>query len=45
MAISVHERNELLRDLVNTDTLNEEADDINVKSALIAAVSGAMSLV
>tara|TARA_B110000977_G_scaffold194824_1_gene272143 strand:- start:843 stop:1073 length:231 start_codon:yes stop_codon:yes gene_type:complete len=43
--ISVHERNELLRDLVNTDTLNEEADDINVKSALIAAVSGAMSLV
>ncbi len=42
--ISVDERNELLRDLVNTDTLNEEADNINVKAALIAAVSGVMSI-
>ena len=43
--ISVDERNELLQDLINTDALNEEADNINVKSALIAAVSGAMSVV
>ena len=42
--ISADERNELLQDLINTDGLNEEADNINVKSALIAAVSGVMSI-
>ena len=42
--ISADERNELLQDLINTDSLNEEADNINVKSALIAAVSGVMSI-
>ena len=43
--ISTDERNELLQDLINTDTLNEEADNINVKAALIAAVSGVMTIV
>jgi len=42
--MSADERNELLQDLINTDKLNDEADDINVKSALIAAVSGVMSI-
>ena len=42
--MSADERNELLGDLINTDKLNEEADNINVKAALIAAVSGVMSV-
>lgn len=42
--MSADERNELLQDLINTDKLNEEADNINVKSALIAAVSGVMAI-
>lgn len=40
--ISESERNELLQDLINTDKLNDEADDINIKSALVAAISGVM---
>ena len=40
--ISESERNELLQDLINTDKLNEEADDINIKSVLVAAISGVM---
>ena len=43
--ISESEAKELLEDLIRTDALNEEADDINVKSALIAAVSGAISVI
>ena len=43
--ISESEAKELLEDLIRTDALNEEADDINVKSALISAVSGVMSIV
>jgi polyhydroxyalkanoate synthesis regulator phasin len=43
--ISESEAKELLEDLIRTDALNEEADDINVKSALISAVSGVMSVV
>ena len=43
--ISESEAKELLEDLIRTDKLNEEADDINVKSALIAAVSGVISIV
>ena len=42
--MSADERNELLQDLINTDKLNEESDNINVKSALIAAVSGVMAI-
>lgn len=43
--ISESEAKELLEDLIRTDALNEEADDINIKSALITAVSGALSVV
>lgn len=43
--ISADECKELLQDLIRTDELNDEADDINVKSALIAAVSGVMAVV
>jgi len=43
--ISADERNELLQDLINTDQLNHEADNINIKSALIAGVSAIMSIV
>ena len=42
--MSADERNELLQDLINTDKLNEEADNINIKAALIAAVSSVMSV-
>jgi polyhydroxyalkanoate synthesis regulator phasin len=42
--ISESEYKELLQDLIRTDELDKEADDINVKSALIAAVSGVMSV-
>lgn len=43
--VSTDEFNALLQDLINTDVLNSEADDMNVKSALIMAVSGCMKLV
>lgn len=43
--ISESEAKELLEDLIRTDALNEEADNINIKSALITAVSGAISVI
>jgi len=40
--ITDDEYNELLQDLIRTDELNKESDDINLKSAVIAAVSAVM---
>lgn len=43
--LSKGERDELLQDLINTDILDSESDDINVKAALIAGISGVISVV
>jgi len=39
------EYNELLEDLIRTDVLDEEADDMAVKTALVGAVKGIMAVV
>lgn len=43
--ISSDEYKELLQDLIRTDTLDREADDIVVKTALVSAVNAAMMLI
>ena len=42
--LSEDEYKELLADLVATDKLNSEADDLKIKSMLIGCVKSAMSL-
>ena len=42
--ITDDEYNELLQDLIRTDDLNAECDDINLKSAVITAVSAVMKV-
>lgn len=42
--ITDDEYNELLEDLIRTDDLNAECDDINLKSAVIAAVTSVMKI-
>lgn len=39
------EYKELMQDLIRTDALDKEADDIAVKTALVSAVNAAMMLV
>lgn len=39
------EYQELMQDLIRTDALDKEADDIVVKAALVSAVNAAMMLV
>lgn len=42
--LSADEYKELLEDLIRTDRLDEEADDMAVKSALVSGVKGLMSV-
>jgi polyhydroxyalkanoate synthesis regulator phasin len=39
------EYQELMRDLIRTDKLDAEADDMAVKNALVAAVKGLMKII
>ena len=43
--LSADEYKELLEDLIRTDRLDEEADDMAVKMALVGAVKGLMLVV
>jgi polyhydroxyalkanoate synthesis regulator phasin len=43
--LSKDEYKELMEDLIRTDALDKEADDIAVKTALVSAVNAAMMLV
>jgi polyhydroxyalkanoate synthesis regulator phasin len=42
--LSDDEYKELLEDLIRSDRLDEEADDMAVKMALVGAVKGAMAI-
>ena len=44
-ALSPEEAAELMEDLISTDKLNEEADDMAVKAALISAINIASKLI
>lgn len=43
--ITSDEYKELLEDLIRTDVLDDEADDMAVKMALIGAVKGVMAII
>lgn len=43
--LSDDEYKELMQDLIRTDALNKEADDIAIKTALVSAVNAAIMLV
>ena len=43
--LSADEYKELMEDLIRTDVLDEEADDMAVKTALVGAVKGVMAIV
>lgn len=43
--LSADEYKELMEDLIRTDALDEEADDMAVKSALVGAVNGLLKVV
>jgi hypothetical protein len=43
--LSADEYKELMEDLIRTDVLDEEADDMAVKTALVGAVKGVMAVV
>jgi len=43
--LSADEYKELMEDLIRTDVLDEEADDMAVKTALVGAVKGVLAVV